>query len=434
MKKNILSFLLACSIVVSLALLATGCASKTSTPEAAKPLWEAGDERNKIVVISDLHLGIDDSYTETVKNRPLLIDFLKRLQNTKDVRELVIAGDFLDEWFLPVYYPVYTDEEQFYRKVIANNQVVIDEMNRVADSGIKLVYVIGNHDMTLDAEILQQAIPKIEQARDAKGLGVYYTGDRNEIVIEHGHRYDVFSAPDMVSNAELCGNDDTIFPAGYFYARYAATWVLEGYPKVAKELPVVANVPDQTDTDQYGAYIYYSILKNISERMTPNESLDEKIFDTRIAGFDDAYTYLDFFPAEQADGTISAPVLFQNIQRTWDERQKLNNVKVKNTFIEAVSGTLNWNYFFEQAKAQYIDNPNETVDIVVFGHTHVPALRNIGDGTFYINTGTWIDNNTGYPDAARTFTVITTDEKDTAVLYSFAEDGTLIDIGEGASK
>ena len=210
--------------------------------------------------------------------------------------------------------------------------------------------------------------------------------------------------------------------------------MLEGYPKVAKALPVVKNVPDQADTDQYGAYIYYSLLKNISERITPNESLDENIFDMHIAGFDGTYTYLDFFPAKQADGTISAPVLFRNIQRTWDARQKLNNIKVQNTFIEAVSGTLDWNYFFKQAKTQYIDNPNDTVDIVVFGHTHVPALWNIGYGTYYINTGTWIDNNTNYPDAARTFTVITAGEKDTAKLYSFAEDGTLIDIGEGVSK
>ena len=271
MKKKILSFLLTCSIVVSLVVFATG-----STP-AAKPLWEAGDERDKIVVISDLHMGIDDRYTEMIANRPLLVDFLKRVQNTKDVRELVIAGDFLDEWYLPVYYPVYTDQEQFYRQVIANNQVVIDELNKVADSGIKVVYVIGNHDMTLEAEILQQAIPKIVQVSDAQGLGTYYTGDNNDIVIEHGHRYDMFSAPDTVTNAELCGNDNTILPAGYLYARYAATWVLEGRPTVAKDLPVVTNVPDQSDTDQYGAYIYYSILKTVSERMTPNEDLEISI-------------------------------------------------------------------------------------------------------------------------------------------------------------
>ena len=439
MKTRILSLLLACSMVISLALLTIGCSSNTGAsvsdaPEGVAALWEAGGTRDKIVVISDIHLGIDDSYTEMVKNRPLLIEFLRHLQSTTDVRELVIAGDFLDEWFLPVYYPSYTDESQFYKDVIANNQSVIDELNNVIDSGIKLVYVPGNHDMTLEAGVLQEAIPNIVQARDTKGLGAYHTGDRNEIVIEHGHRYDVFSAPDTVTNAELCGNDDTILPAGYFYARYAATWVLEGRPTVEKDLPVVTDVPDKTDTDQYGAYIYYSLLKGISSRMTPNESLDEKIFDMHIAGFDDAYTYLDFYPAQQEDGTISAPVLFKNIQRSWAERQTLNNIKVPNSFIEAVAGTLDWEYYLEQAKAQYLDNPDENVDVVVFGHTHVPSYQDMGDGRYYLNDGTWIDNNTDYPDATRTFAVITTGNKDMAALYRFTEDGSIIDIGASISN
>ena len=439
MKTRILSLLLACSMVISLALLTIGCSSNTGAsvsdaPEGVAALWEAGGTRDKIVVISDIHLGIDDSYTEMVKNRPLLIEFLRHLQSTTDVRELVIAGDFLDEWFLPVYYPSYTDESQFYKDVIANNQSVIDELNNVIDSGIKLVYVPGNHDMTLEAGVLQEAIPNIVQARDTKGLGAYHTGDRNEIVIEHGHRYDVFSAPDTVTNAELCGNDDTILPAGYFYARYAATWVLEGRPTVEKDLPVVTDVPDKTDTDQYGAYIYYSLLKGISSRMTPNESLDEKIFDMHIAGFDDAYTYLDFYPAQQEDGTISAPVLFKNIQRSWAERQTLNNIKVPNSFIEAVTGTLDWEYYFGQAKKQYMDNPDESVDVVVFGHTHVPSYQDMGDGRYYLNDGTWIDNNTDYPDATRTFAVITTGNKDMAALYRFTEDGSIIDIGASISN
>ena len=404
--------------------------SQPDTQNEVQSLWKAGNERNKIVVISDLHLGIDDKYSETVANRTLLVEFLQRLQSTPDVRELVIAGDFLDEWFLPVYYPSYTDETQFYKDVIANNHDVIYELNNVADSGISLVYVPGNHDMTLEAEVLQEAIPKIEQMRDAEGLGYYYTGDRQEIAIEHGHRYDVFSAPDTVTNAELCGNDNTIFPAGYFYARYAATWVLEGRPTVEKELPVVSTVPEQTDTDQYGAYIYYSLLKNISERMTPNEALGEKIFDMHIAGFDDAYTYLDFYPCQQDDGTISAPVLFQNIQRTWAERQEINRVKVVNGFVEAVAGTVDWDYYFQQAKTQYLENPDEDIDIVVFGHTHVPALKDAGDDSYYVNSGTWVDNNTDYPDATRTFVVITTGEQDKIELLSYEESGGLWDISE----
>ena len=434
--KNI-SLLAVLCMVISMALVSGGCSSSDSSsvgPAAGvSALWNAGDTRDKIVVISDLHLGIDDKFAETVKNRPLLIEFLQRLQRTKDVRELVIGGDFLDEWFLPVYYPSYTDVKQFYRGVIANNKGVIDELNKVIESGIKLVYVVGNHDMMLEAEVLREAVPKIVQPMDSKGLGRYYTGDRNEIVIEHGHRYDVFSAPDTVTNAELCRNRETILPAGYFYARYAATWVLEGRPKVEKSLPVVTNVPDKSNTDQYGAYLYYLLLKDISSRMTPKESLDQKIFDMHIAGFDDAYTYLDFYPAQQADGTISAPVLFRNIQRTWDKRQQINNVKVPNSFIEAIAGAVNWEYYFGQAKAQYLENKAERVDVVVFGHTHVPAYRDMGSGKYYLNSGTWIDHNTDYPDATRTFAVITAGSTACA-LYRYAEDGSVIDIAASVSK
>ncbi len=433
MKTKILSLSLVFGMVISLILITSGCSpdigsSVSETSEDSEALWNVGNIRNKIVVISDIHLGIQDSYSEILVNRPFVIDFLKRLQKTTDVRELVIAGDFLDEWFLPVYYPSYTDERQFYKDVITNNQSVIDEFNNVIESGIKLVYVIGNHDMTLEADVLQEAIPEIVQVRDAEGLGAYYTGDRNEIVIEHGHRYDVFSAPDTVSNAVLCGNDDTILPAGYFYARYAATWVLEDRPTVAKNLPEVKDIPEKSDSDQYGAYIYYALLKDISTRMTPNEDLEEKIFDMHIAGFDDAYTYLDFFPAQQADGTISAPVLFRNIQRTWAERQMINKVKIPNSFIEAVAGTLKWEYYFKQAKVQYLDNPDESVDVVVFGHTHMPKYLDMGEGKYYLNDGTWIDNNTDYPEATCTFTVITTGDKDTATLYKFMPDGSVSDI------
>lgn len=413
-------------IMILLLLLPIGCTKKNEENNISA-LWEAGTTRDKIIVISDIHLGIEDIYTETLKNRPLLINFLKRLQKTSDVRELIIAGDFLDTWYLPVYYPKYTDENKFYRDVIANNQAVIDEFNNVIDSGIKLVYVPGNHDMTLEADILQTAIPNIVQARDVKGLGAYYTGDRNEIVIEHGHRYDAFSAPDSFSNKELCGNDNTILPAGYIYARYAATWVLEGKPEVAKNLPVISEIPDTNDIDQHGAYVYYNILKGISEHITPNEGLDQKIFDIRVAGFNDVYSYLDFYPVLQEDGTISAPVLFKNIQRTWDARQNANNVKVKSTFVQAALGAINPTYFYEQAKNQYLENTNENVDVVVFGHTHVPSYKTETNGKIYLNSGTWVDDNTD-AKATRTFAVITTGTSNTTSLYQYSDTDSISDI------
>ncbi len=47
------------------------------------------------VVISDIHLGIDDRIAENVKNRPLPIAFLDSIREGGEVNEVVINGDLL---------------------------------------------------------------------------------------------------------------------------------------------------------------------------------------------------------------------------------------------------------------------------------------------------------------------------------------------------
>jgi len=393
-----------------------------------EPLWEAGSSRNKTVVISDLHLGIDDRYMEATKNRPYLVTFLQRLRETDDVKELVIAGDFLDDWYLPVFYPSYTDVAKFYEDCIENNKVVFNELKKIIAKGIVVAYVPGNHDLLLESNVLEQALPGIVQGRDARGLGVYYGGASQEIAIEHGHRYDAFSAPDTVTNAELTGNDDTILPAGYFYARYAATWVIEKSPTNTKVMPEITTPPETSDVDQYGAFLYYNVLKKLTEHITPNETIDQKIFDMHIAGFNDSYSFRDFYPAMQQNGTITAPVLFPNIQRTWVERQEINQVKVANTFIEAALGTTSRDYFASQAQRQYLNHPDENVDVVVFGHTHVPVYQDFGNGKYYVNAGTWVDNNNLIKDATRTFAVVESGEGHVVALKKTMDDGSVSDI------
>lgn len=93
-----------------------------------------------------------------------------------------------------------------------------------------------------------------------------------------------------------------------------------------------------------------------------------------------------------------------------------------------MKGTLNWDYYFKQAKVQYLENPQEHIDVVVFGHTHVPVFQEIKNSKYYINSGTWIDHNNDYPEASRTFAVITTGQKDVSTLYKYNEDGTIGDV------
>ena len=225
------------------------------------PLWEkdATHEAKKIVIISNLHLGVDDSFLETVKNKALIADFLERVV-VSDIDELVIGGDLLDEWFVPASYRGHTDLEEFFTEVAANNAEIMVAFEKVIQSGIQVIYVPGNHDLLLDAQTLSKLIPGIVQARDVNGLGTYRTGVRSEIVIEHGHRYDTFCAPDMLSNKDFSGDFPSFLPPGYFFTRLAATSVMEGKSGPEKDFPQI-EAPAKENLDQSYAYAYYKILR-----------------------------------------------------------------------------------------------------------------------------------------------------------------------------
>ena len=70
-----------------------------------------GNERNMIVVMSDLHLGADLTYAECSKNLGSLEKLLKQIKAAPNVKELVIAGDMLDEWFVPANVDTYKGKE-----------------------------------------------------------------------------------------------------------------------------------------------------------------------------------------------------------------------------------------------------------------------------------------------------------------------------------
>jgi UDP-2,3-diacylglucosamine pyrophosphatase LpxH len=424
--------------VALLVMTFVGCSSLSKQDTAAsagvQPLWVAGDTRDKIIVLSDLHTGFEDAYAEIHENRPYLIEFLQRIAATSDVREVVLNGDILDEWFLPLSF-VETDRDAFYRKNLENNGDVVAAFKDIMDAGIKLVYVVGNHDMSVNVQYIEEAIPDMIVCSQHLGVGLYRTGDRNEIVIEHGHRYDVFSAPDTITNAHLT-NGPTMFPPGYFYARFAADWVLKGRPPYMADLPVIETVPDRVnDPDQFGAYAYYRTMATVFKNITPTDGIGDKLLDMRIDGYNDTYSIQDLYPVRNEQGDISAPVLFPNYQRTWDVRQKANGVKVYSSFAVASLGAIDSKYFESQARAQFeVDNAQSDTSVVLFGHTHVPVFYDYGNDHYYVNTGTWIDHNSNYKEKdgsllSRTFAVVTTGPSSTAVdIYQYQEDGRLRDL------
>ena len=214
---------------------------------------ETGDlARNKIVVISDLHFGADTSYSETVRHLPRLAQFLTEIRESATVKELVIAGDMLDEWFVPSRIDTYNGgtQEDFVRKIGSQNRLVLDVLNAIIKDGkVKVSYTPGNHDLTIPEAFVSAILPGINQARDAGklGLGTYHPDGYPQIAIQHGHRYDFFCSPDPYSNQDLAPG--SILPPGYFFTRIAVN-SLTNFPSPSEITPVRSVALNSTDETQ----------------------------------------------------------------------------------------------------------------------------------------------------------------------------------------
>ncbi|OQA75683.1 MAG: Calcineurin-like phosphoesterase superfamily domain protein [bacterium ADurb.Bin243] len=396
-------------------------------------------ERSQIICISDIHLGADLAYSEFDRNGTgngaALADFLNKVRQSPNVKELVIAGDLLDEWFVPSDVDTYQGKTQadFVARIAAAHKNVIDAFkNIINEKKIKVTYVPGNHDLTITSQAVESILPGISQARDVKGLGTYSPADRQELAFEHGHRYNYFCAPDPISNRSIT-NTDSIMPPGYFFTRVATTSVVE---RIKGEAVTKINPPDiklsSTDASQVMLYYYYLSFKGILAGLPIKEGFNDKIIKTNIDGFTANYALSDIFPYQtQAGGPIDVN-LYKGAQDNWDRRQEMNLVPVKIPVKDAITQAAYSTDLDDKSETQYFKNPASTKRIVVFGHSHVPLIKasvnNKSQKTIYANSGTWIDHNPGL--STMHFVVITPKKStDSTVqfvnLYSYSKNGTI---------
>jgi UDP-2,3-diacylglucosamine pyrophosphatase LpxH len=391
---------------------------------------ESNSIRSQIVVISDLHLGVDDAFAELKNNKQALVDFLNQIKNSPKVKELVIAGDLFDGWFLPMDFVMPSIESTFWDRVAANNKTVVEAFNAIIRAGeIKVTYVPGNHDLLLTKADVDRVFPGINQARDdVQGLGTYTTGPNSEIAIEHGHKYNFFCAPDQISNRDITNNTTSILPPGYFFTRIAASSVIEGHPATSNLFPNIT--PNIKNDSQLNAFVYWNIWKTLMTVLPVNEKFADKVIKTNVDGFKLDYAINDLIPQLNAGTGNFDMNLYKGIQDTWDARQTQNGVKVKIPTKDAIAKASDNPFTDSQAKTQIFDC-DASKRIVVFGHTHVAEIlpmSNLQDEkTIYANSGTWIDNAQGYP--TMTFVVVTPPKAGTDTefvnLYKYSADKTI---------
>ena len=388
-----------------------------------------GDERTLIVVMSDMHLGANLDYSECKDNLPSLEKLLNQIKSSQYVKEIVIAGDLLDEWFVPASIDTYQGKDQadFVRRIAITNKGVFDVLNSIIQGKkIKVTYVPGNHDLTISEENVELVLPGIKQVRDnVLGLGTYSPDGYPEIAIEHGHRYNFFCAPDPFSNQDIAPG--SITPPGYFFTRIGALHVSQECP-AAGDTALLVTQNTSGDVSQDLLFTYWKIWNWAINYLTIENKFDEKLIVTNIDGFTGSYAVNDLLPFQTSPGGFIDVNLYNGIQDNWGQRQVYNHVPVIIPTLQAIAGSASAGALDSQAKIQYFLNPDSDARIVVFGHTHVPTIEasvnHIGQKSIYANSGTWIDHNPLDTITAMNFIVITPQNNDVpsqthVKLYSF---------------
>ncbi|AGY52894.1 Metallophosphoesterase [Bacteroidales bacterium CF] len=372
---------------------------------------EVGNEREKIVVISDLHIGNDLSYSENLKHIKRLEQFLNEVRSSETVKELVIGGDMLDEWYIPSRTDTYGGSTQadFVRKTVTANKGVFNVIKGIIKDGkIKVTYIPGNHDMGFTPANVDIAMPGVNQARDAGEkypVGTYHPDGYSQIAIEHGHRYDFFCS--ITKGANETEAPGAIFAPGYFFARIAANSFTDPTTKEASTKVPVTTLNDPGNPEQFSKFVYYQTWKKVIEDVIfIKDNFNDPIIVTKVGNFTKTYAIKDILPQNSTiDGSIQIK-LYNDIftQANWNARQVYNNVPVMTNINEAIPGSLDHNFLDGQANRQYFQNPNSSVRIVVFGHSHEPLIASYtnpkGEKCIYVNSGTWEDQKTRDKNAA----------------------------------
>ncbi|HBJ76792.1 MAG TPA: hypothetical protein DDY68_02930 [Porphyromonadaceae bacterium] len=348
------------------------------------------------VVISDIHLGDQRSLTNnyswnaTMKDTLcLFLDYLKQHSNEWD--ELIVNGDFIDEWVVPIGKPTIADEndnpiteKEFFGKVVSANQNVFDKFRELTGLGKKLTYIPGNHDMNTTEEDFNTYLTGVfNQAREScSGLGHY--SPTSHIFMEHGHRYDIFNAPYKGKDGIDGIPSGSIIPSGFFTTKFNTS---SGGGSTAgsftdEELQGYEALGDATYNTLWG------MMANIIDQIATPLSHEQIPVVTNIDGMIKPYTW-DAFATNNC-------TLFNGIvdgqTNGWSARCNYNGAVIVPSVAQSVLSGISEKYCdiigLDVLK-------KSTARILVWGHSHAPIIKSVTDDSgkkcLYLNVGCWVD-------------------------------------------
>lgn len=308
--------------------------------------------------------------------------FLDYLNDPDAVEEVIILGDLMDNWVYP------HDEVPPSLQDILDariNKKIVRALKRLAKR-IKVVYLPGNHDMGVTAELVAANFRGMVFGGRTTYGSVYRT---SRLRAEHGSAHAMFNAPDSINGSVRK------LPLGYYISRVVATKARNTgdarrhYWLYADDLLETFG-PQRLAASVFEAVLEEAGLDETTEiKMPKTNDKPESVTAKRIkkkktkaksstpgrSGHQDE----DYF-------AVTAAEIKQRYACLYDQWKEIHGMGSAFKAIMAETGLLN-------RTADHLCRQRDT-NIVVFGHSHSWKLDKdtlLVDDRIYANCGTWCD-------------------------------------------
>lgn len=337
------------------------------------------------VFLSDLHIGTSaesnwfqkDVHTRLIKS---VIEYI--LQNSRQVNDVVLLGDWFELWNYPPNSTVPSLEEIFARnpELFARTS---DEKNFISlMEGIdgSLRFVNGDHDMLVRVKDLNELFARHTDCRVMPGHGnlaekdplanTYYSSGR--IWAEHGNQHDLFSRPSVDEK-----NLSRPYPLGYFLNRLFCFYVEKKIASLHRR--DAACLSDcHSPGEQCLGMKMFDFFDQIIEKILKKQKVNaaEILFENVMAR--NRSIDIEFNMRTEGFGDLEGGKIVDYFA---------DMIESNNVFASFAESDVALYGLGKCAQRHFRENPNARV--VIMGHTHCARMELMGTGRpcIYVNSG-----------------------------------------------
>ncbi|MBA4688569.1 MAG: substrate-binding domain-containing protein [Candidatus Galacturonibacter soehngenii] len=318
------------------------------------------EERNLVIVLSDIHMGtnaptvwyrkeIHEKYVVSVLN--YIIDL------AESIEEVVLLGDIFEFWsYPPEQLPPSIDD------IIRTHPNILGKEGKLREalSALKgrMVFIPGDHDMNVTKADLDKL-----RTNDGYVMkyhyGVYVPIYDTHMQFMHGHECTAVNAPYFISHISP-------LPLGYFVTRAMAY-------KIHKDLMTTPN-KSISDLNEYSSYSYNDFLPKLPFFY---ENFDNKY--NTVCSFIDALINVTGMPGNlpiQINRFIT--VTLDEVKTIYQNKGILGHQIELSNILDDYNSMYVADSFLKKCC-------KESINIVVMGHTHAPMIYK--NDYKHINTG-----------------------------------------------